>query len=146
MAFTRTLGRVGVFIGVGIALAIAIVVAIDASSLGVHKGLIPGFWNMGIAGWFFAVWLVVIVGLPAYLIMRPKLRAAAGGRPMIYNVHVEPAGWAPAADLWQPSHHVPTETKKSPPPNWYTDPERAGFQRWWDGAGWTDERRPQITR
>ncbi|GAB3410778.1 hypothetical protein GCM10027515_31530 [Schumannella luteola] len=26
-------------------------------------------------------------------------------------------------------------------PGWYADPERAGTQRWWNGAAWSDARR-----
>ncbi|TPW70037.1 DUF2510 domain-containing protein [Schumannella sp. 10F1B-5-1] len=26
-------------------------------------------------------------------------------------------------------------------PGWYPDPDRAGAQRWWNGAGWSDARR-----
>lgn len=28
-----------------------------------------------------------------------------------------------------------------PPAGWYTDPEQAGKQRYWDGTRWTDDRR-----
>ncbi|WP_069385927.1 DUF2510 domain-containing protein [Cellulosimicrobium cellulans] len=28
------------------------------------------------------------------------------------------------------------------PAGWYADAQREGYERWFDGAGWTDERRP----
>jgi uncharacterized membrane protein YhaH (DUF805 family) len=30
-----------------------------------------------------------------------------------------------------------------PPADWYRDPERPGWLRWWDGTNWTDHRQPQ---
>lgn len=29
-----------------------------------------------------------------------------------------------------------------PAPGWYTDPEQYGMERYWDGAAWSDQRRP----
>ena len=34
----------------------------------------------------------------------------------------------------------------TPPANWYPDPEHAGWQRYWDGAAWTDHRAPALVR
>jgi hypothetical protein len=31
-----------------------------------------------------------------------------------------------------------------PPAGWYVDPEYAGYQRYWDGHGWTSERRGTV--
>lgn len=28
------------------------------------------------------------------------------------------------------------------PPGWYADTQRDGHERWFDGSGWTEERRP----
>lgn len=30
----------------------------------------------------------------------------------------------------------------APPPNWYADPQRDGYLRWWDGARWTEHVQP----
>lgn len=29
-------------------------------------------------------------------------------------------------------------------PGWYPAPGEAGLERYWDGLGWTDDRRPQV--
>jgi len=29
-----------------------------------------------------------------------------------------------------------------PQPGWYADPEDAASQRWWNGSGWSDQKRP----
>src|SRR4051794_8901530 len=34
----------------------------------------------------------------------------------------------------------------TPPAGWYADPERPGFERYWGGEQWTDERRPVASR
>ena len=64
----------------------AIWVAADASRLGVSRGCLGGgMFDMGPAGWFFAVLLLWIVGLPAYLVTRDRYarisraKNAAGG-------------------------------------------------------------------
>lgn len=31
------------------------------------------------------------------------------------------------------------------PAGWYADAQRDGYERWFDGVGWTDVRRPTIT-
>ena len=46
----------------------------DAKAIGVRKGLIKGFTDMGPGGWFFASLLVWIVGFPAYLATRGKYK------------------------------------------------------------------------
>lgn len=35
---------------------------------------------------------------------------------------------------------------QSPPPDWYIDPDNAGFLRYWDGTAWTQHRAPRITQ
>jgi len=55
-------------------------VAVDASKLGVRRGLLgSSIADMGPAGWFFCCLLLWIVCFPAYLITRPKYVAAAAG-------------------------------------------------------------------
>jgi len=58
-----------VFIGV---LATSIWVLVDAKSIGVQKGQVPGFTDIGPWGWFFACLLLWIVGFPLYLSKRAK--------------------------------------------------------------------------
>lgn len=60
-----------------IVIASAIWVYFDARSIGVHKNLVSGFWNLGPFGWSVATLLLWIVGFPAYLIKRGTLKAAA---------------------------------------------------------------------
>jgi Short C-terminal domain len=57
-------------------------VLFDANSIGVRKGQIKGFFDMGIAGWFFSCLLMWIVAFPAYLAKRNeyKLRPATSGQ------------------------------------------------------------------
>ena len=74
----------------------AIWVAADASSIGARKGLIPGFFNMGPAGWFFATLLLWIIGFPGYLATRGRIKEAvalerSGGQ----------VGHSAAAQQWQ---------------------------------------------
>lgn len=56
-------------------------VAVDASNLGVRRGLLgSSIADMGPAGWFFCCLLLWIVAFPAYLITRPKYVAAAAAK------------------------------------------------------------------
>jgi hypothetical protein len=49
---------------------------IDARSIGVRKGAVPGFFDMGVAGWFFSCLLMWIVAFPAYLVKRSEYKQA----------------------------------------------------------------------
>jgi|GEM_PF-2548161 len=55
----------------------AIWVYFDAKSIGVRKGLIGGFFNLGAGSWCAVTLLLWIIGFPAYLIKRGDLKAAA---------------------------------------------------------------------
>jgi hypothetical protein len=46
----------------------------DARTIGVEKGQIKGFFNMGPTGWFFSCLLCWIVAFPAYLVKRPEYK------------------------------------------------------------------------
>lgn len=64
-----------------VTLATAVWVATDSSRLGARKGALGGgFLDMGPVGWFFACWLLWIVGFPCYLVARPRLVAAKRAR------------------------------------------------------------------
>ena len=63
-----------------IVLGTSIWVLFDAKTIGVRKGLIPGFTDMGPWGWFVASLLLWIVGFPAYLAMRGKYKKLADGK------------------------------------------------------------------
>lgn len=42
----------------------------DSKSIGVEKGRIQGFWDMGPGAWFWSCLLLWIIGFPAYLAKR----------------------------------------------------------------------------
>lgn len=133
-------------------------VAIDASNLGARKGLVPGFWNMGAAGWFFACVLLWIVAFPGYLINREKIKTAA--QRSAFGGGQYPPGWTPQ---WQPQWQAPAPTPARPPlsttgwtnptavpvtppparpgPDWYVDPDDHSLLRWWDGSNWSEHKK-----
>jgi len=41
-----------------------------------------------------------------------------------------------------PTGYPPPSSVPVPVPGWYADPEHAGSERYWDGNGWSDQRRP----
>ncbi len=53
-----------------IPLIASIVVYVDARAIGIKKGLMPGFFNIGAGTWGFACFLFLIIALPAYLLKR----------------------------------------------------------------------------
>jgi hypothetical protein len=55
----------------------AIIVYIDAKKIGVHRGLIDGFFDMSAGTWCACVLLLWIIGFPGYLFTRPALKKAA---------------------------------------------------------------------
>lgn len=57
----------------------AIWVLIDAKSIGVKKGVVPGMGNMGPWAWFFVVLFLWIIGFPMYLYYRGKFKQALPG-------------------------------------------------------------------
>jgi hypothetical protein len=59
-----------------IVLACAIWVLIDASAIGVKRGLVTGLGNMGPWGWFACTLGLWIIAFPAYLIYRPRFKDA----------------------------------------------------------------------
>ena len=52
-------------------------VLFDSVSIGVKKGGIKGFFDMGPAGWFFSCLLLWIVAFPVYLAKRNEYKQAA---------------------------------------------------------------------
>jgi hypothetical protein len=136
-------------------------VAADASSIGARKGLVPGFFNMGVAGWFFACLLLWIVAFPGYLATRNKIKAAAQWGPgaggyQAYGAPQWQAQWQPqwrspepprpalSTVGWTIPGGVPTPTSHPPTPSagWYLDPQDHTLLRWWDGVQRTDHRTP----
>lgn len=62
-AWTMVLVEVGTLVGI----------AVDASILGVRRGVLGGgFFDQGVAGWVFACVIVWWFAFPAYLVMRPR--------------------------------------------------------------------------
>lgn len=52
-------------------------VLVDATTIGVRKGMIRGFFDMGPWGWFFSCVLLFVVGFPAYLAKRQEYKRIA---------------------------------------------------------------------
>jgi hypothetical protein len=67
-------------------------VLFDAINLKVTKGKIEGFFDMGVAGWFFACLLLWIVGFPAYLVKRDEYKRLKENGRMPLDVLPSPRG------------------------------------------------------
>ena len=64
-----------------VVLGTSVWVLIDSRTIGVEKGRIKGFFDMGPTGWFLSCLLCWIVAFPAYLVKRREYkRATAPGR------------------------------------------------------------------
>lgn len=57
-----------------VVIATSLWVLVDAKTIGVRKGQITGFFNMGPWGWFFVCLLFWIVGFPFYLAKRGEYK------------------------------------------------------------------------
>jgi len=55
-------------------LVISIGVYVDAKVIGIKKGQLTGFFNMGAGMWAFACFLFLIIALPAYLFKRGEYK------------------------------------------------------------------------
>ena len=65
-----------------VVLVTSVWVLVDSRTIGITKGQINGFFNMGPTGWFFSCLLCWIVAFPAYLVKRRAYkRATTTGRP-----------------------------------------------------------------
>ena len=140
-------------IGSLVVIASAIWVAIDASRLGAKRGYLGGgLLDMGPVAWFFVVFLLWIVGLPAYLFTRPKYiqlqRTAAQPVPGYVSTMPTAVFRSSPAPGWYPDPVVPggqrwwdgqqwAQQASQTPPGWYADPSVPGGQRWWDGYQWS---------
>ena len=60
-----------------IVLVTSVWVLVDSRAIGVAKGQIKGFFNMGPTGWFISCLLCWIVAFPAYLVKRREYQRAA---------------------------------------------------------------------
>ena len=68
-----TLLELGNLIGL-IVFATSIWVLIDAQTIGVKKGQLSGFFNMGAVGWFLSCLLLWVVAFPAYVAKRSQYK------------------------------------------------------------------------
>lgn len=66
-----------------VVLVTSVWVLVDSRTIGVAKGQIKGFFNMGPTGWFLSCLLCWIVAFPAYLVKRGAYKRAitTGRRP-----------------------------------------------------------------
>ena len=92
------------------------------------------FWIITLLGGWLLVWPAALVSAVMYLaVLRRRLNAVAIEPPGIIG------GWGGTGQAPGP----PPPPPPLPPAGWYVDPAgQPGWQRWWDGRGWTDHLRP----
>lgn len=66
-------------VGFIIAIVAGVLVYADAKRIGVRPGLRDGLFDMSPGGWGWLTGLLLIIGLPAYLVLRSDLERAARG-------------------------------------------------------------------
>lgn len=62
------------YLGFTIVIASSIWVVADAKTIGIQKGQIKGFTDLGPWGWFFACLLLWIIAFPVYLAKRSEYK------------------------------------------------------------------------
>jgi len=73
-------------------------VLFDAHAIGVKRGLVSGFADMGPWSWFFACLLLWIVAFPLYLAKRGDFKRLNEGMPHTDRQHPPPAPTPPVFD------------------------------------------------
>ena len=140
-----------------IVIGTSIWVWIDASQIGARRGLASGILGMGPLGWFLLTILLWIVGFPAYLLMRDRIRAAAQASPQPPGLqpYAAPDPRTAAPNQWPPTAptYAPPPTPPAPaypgaapipaPAGWHIDPHDPSVLRWWDGVGWSEHTKPR---
>ena len=81
----------------------AVWVYFDAQNIGIRKGLVDGFWNLGPLGWALATLLLWIVGFPAYLIKRGSLKKAAASDSLDAELATSEKSTSPSRSLTEES-------------------------------------------
>ena len=88
-------------------LIISIAVYIDAKVIGVKKGQLTGFFNMGAGMWAFACFLFLVIALPAYLFKRGEYKQI--------NAQIKAQALlpsqvpVPSSQVWPPPPELPKE-------------------------------------
>jgi len=90
-----------------IPLVVSVAVYMDAKTIGIQKGQIAGFFNMGAGMWAFACFLFLVIALPAYLLKRSAYREAIAQ--IKAQAILQQQGQAPASDgsVWPPPPQAP---------------------------------------
>ncbi|WP_036221231.1 FxLYD domain-containing protein [Mesoaciditoga lauensis] len=69
LALIRLIGLLGLLV-----LGTSIWVLVDAKTIGVRKGLVKGFFDIGPWGWFFSCLLIWIIAFPIYIAKRGEFK------------------------------------------------------------------------
>lgn len=88
-------------------LIVSIAVYMDAKAIGVKKGLLPGFFNMGAGLWALACFLFLIIALPAYLFKRSAYIQAAAHLKAHAVLEQQRQASIPTEQVWPPPPQMP---------------------------------------